>query len=328
MAPFFSIVIPIYKVEKYLKECVDSVLNQTFKDVEIILVDDGSPDECPVICDNYKNKDSRIRVIHKENGGLSSARNAGLKIASGEYTIFLDSDDFYIHNDFLEKVYAKLIEKNVDILCFRRTKYYDEIKTFSEEFTLYDKEIEGTLQYGDLIYELSLRDALEASAPLKAIKTKVLKDNNLYFKEGIFSEDVEWAFRLYPVLTSGTVLNYPDYAYRLREGSITHMIGVKNVDDVFYSIETYSDKIKNSMLGERLKSGLMNYFAYQYFIELGLTEIVLKGKEKREYLKKLKLYKWLCGFAISRKTKKAAFVVRIFGVRGGAYVLGKYIKVK
>ncbi len=328
MSPFFSIVIPIYKVEKYLKECVDSVLNQTFKDIEIILVDDGSPDECPVICDDYEKKDSRIRVIHKKNGGLSSARNAGLKMASGEYTVFLDSDDFYIHNDFLEKAYAKLVEKNVDILCFRRTKYYDDTKTFSEKVVLYDKEIEKALQYSDLIYELSVRDALEASAAMKFVKTKVLKDNNLYFKEGIFSEDVEWAFRLYPVLTSGTVLNYPDYAYRLREGSITHTKGIKNVDDVFYSIETYADKIKNARLDERLKSGLMNYIAYQYFIELGLAETILKGKERAEYLKKLKAYKWLCAFAMSRKTKKAAFVIRVFGVRGGAYVLGKYLKVK
>ena len=316
MSPFFSIVIPIFKVEKYLKECVESVLNQTFKDIEVILVDDGSPDSCPDICDEYDNKDSRIIVIHKQNGGLSSARNAGLKVVSGEYTVFLDSDDFYIHDDFIEKAYAKLMDKKVDILCFRRTKFFDDTKSFSEKTALYSEEIENTLQYGNLIYKLSKEDLLEAAATMKFIKTKALKNNDLYFKEGIFSEDVEWAFRLYPVLKSGTVFNYPDYAYRLREKSITHSIGIKNVEDVFYSIETYADKIKDSRLDERLKSGLMNYIDYQYFIELGLAETVFKGKERKKYLKKLKAYKWLCAFAISRKTKKAAFVVRIFGVRG------------
>ena len=90
----FSIIVPIYKVENYLNQCVDSILNQTFQDFEIVLVDDGSPDACPDICDEYAKKDSRIKVVHKENGGLSDARNAGIAVASGEYFIFIDSEEF------------------------------------------------------------------------------------------------------------------------------------------------------------------------------------------------------------------------------------------
>lgn len=93
MKPLISIIVPVYKVEPYLRKCVDSILNQTYKNLEIILVDDGSPDNCGAICDAYASKDSRVKVIHKENGGLSSARNAGLEIASGEYISFVDSDD-------------------------------------------------------------------------------------------------------------------------------------------------------------------------------------------------------------------------------------------
>ena len=89
-----SVIVPIFKVEDYLRKCVDSVINQTYKNLEIILVDDGSPDNCPKICDEYANQDSRIKVIHKENGGLSDARNAGMKIAKGEYVSFIDSDDY------------------------------------------------------------------------------------------------------------------------------------------------------------------------------------------------------------------------------------------
>ena len=95
-----SAIVPVYNVEKYIYRCVDSILNQTFSDFELILVDDGSPDNCPQICDEYAKKDSRIKVIHKENGGLSSARNAGLDIASGEWISFIDSDD-WIHKDYL-----------------------------------------------------------------------------------------------------------------------------------------------------------------------------------------------------------------------------------
>ena len=99
-----SIIVPIYKVEKYLKQCLDSILNQTYENIEIILVDDGSPDNCGKICDEYASNDKRIRVIHKENGGLSSARNAGLDVATGEYISFIDSDD-YVSENFIKRLY-------------------------------------------------------------------------------------------------------------------------------------------------------------------------------------------------------------------------------
>ena len=94
----FSIIVPIYKVEEYLDRCVESLIRQTEKDIEIILVDDGSPDSCPAMCDEWAKKDERIRVVHKENGGLSDARNAGLNIATGEYVLFVDSDDYVAEN--------------------------------------------------------------------------------------------------------------------------------------------------------------------------------------------------------------------------------------
>ena len=94
MNSLISVIVPIYNVEKYLDKCVDSIINQTYKNLEIILVDDGSPDNCPQMCDDYAKKDSRIRVVHKENGGLSDARNAGMKVATGEYVSFIDSDDY------------------------------------------------------------------------------------------------------------------------------------------------------------------------------------------------------------------------------------------
>ena len=94
MNPMISVIVPIYNVEKYLARCVDSIVNQTYKNLEIILVDDGSPDRCPQMCDDYAEKDSRIKVIHKKNGGLSDARNAGMAVATGEYISFIDSDDW------------------------------------------------------------------------------------------------------------------------------------------------------------------------------------------------------------------------------------------
>ena len=108
--PLFSLITPIYKVEKYLPKCIESMINQTFKDIEIILVDDGSPDHCPQICDEYASKDSRIKVVHKENGGLVSARQAGSEQVTGRYTINVDGDDWIAH-DYCEKM-AKVIEEH------------------------------------------------------------------------------------------------------------------------------------------------------------------------------------------------------------------------
>lgn len=118
-----SVIVPVYKVEKYLHRCIDSIINQTYKNLEIILVDDGSPDNCGKICDEYAEKDNRIKVIHKSNGGLSSARNAGLDVANGDYVYFVDSDD-YIDTKLVEDNLNLAIEHDADMVCFN----YFEVK--------------------------------------------------------------------------------------------------------------------------------------------------------------------------------------------------------
>lgn len=136
--PYISIIIPIYRVEQYLNRCITSIQNQTLKNIEIILVDDGSPDNCPILCDEYAKQDSRIKVIHKKNGGLGLARNSGLEIATGKFISFIDSDDF-IEFDMLEKLFSKALEENLDTV-FCGCKFYNngiikerkEVKTFTQ----------------------------------------------------------------------------------------------------------------------------------------------------------------------------------------------------
>lgn len=115
-----SVIVPVYKVEKYLDRCIESIVAQTYKNIEIIIVDDGSPDKCPQICDAWKSKDSRIQVIHKKNGGLSSARNMGIHMATGEYILFVDSDDCIV-SDACEKLYA--YANGVDLVVAEATIY-------------------------------------------------------------------------------------------------------------------------------------------------------------------------------------------------------------
>ena len=125
-----SIIVPIYKVEKYLSRCIDSILAQTYKNLEIILVDDGSPDKCPEICDKYAKEDSRIKVIHKKNGGVSSARNAGLDVATGKYIFFVDSDDI-ITEDALSNLYEKATEAKAKLAIGGITQIYQSVEIYS-----------------------------------------------------------------------------------------------------------------------------------------------------------------------------------------------------
>ena len=143
-----SIIVPIYNVEKYLHRCVDSIINQSYKDLEIILVDDESPDKCPEMCDEYAQQDSRIKVIHKKNGGLGYARNSGLEIATGEYVAFIDSDD-YVELDMVEKLYNDCCKNNLDAIF---ADFYVDGNTVLKKSPTYDKFYNSPL----LVEELRL----------------------------------------------------------------------------------------------------------------------------------------------------------------------------
>lgn len=187
-----SIIVPIYKVEKYLRQCIDSIINQSLKDIEIILVDDGSPDNCPKICDDYKKIDSRIKVIHKKNGGLSSARNAGMKIATGEYIGFVDSDD-YIEHDMYEKMYYTAKEHDVDFVMSDYYKVHETNKT--EVSAIIDGGLYNKNKIKNIIYpQLIMKENIDYG-PLLAVwhclyKNSFLKNNDISFDEVVkYSED-------------------------------------------------------------------------------------------------------------------------------------------
>lgn len=173
MDKLISVIVPIYNVEKYLRRCIDSVMMQTYKKIEIILVDDGSSDSCPEICDEYKKKDTRIKVIHKKNGGLSDARNKGIEFAKGDFISFIDSDDV-ISKTMIEYLYKNMIEYNADIsVC--NFKYFcneEELMTLQNEYESNDVEkvysniealeilLDGKKSYGDYawnkLYKINL----------------------------------------------------------------------------------------------------------------------------------------------------------------------------
>ena len=231
--PKISIIVPVYKVEKYIEQCIDSILNQTFKDFELILVDDGSPDKCPEICDKYALKDERIKVIHKSNGGLSSARNAGIEIATGDYIGFVDSDDF-VHHKMYETLYNYALEYNADISICNYIKFTSEDKPYN--IADIDKNIK--IEEYDNISALKqlYKDNIGVFwGPWQKIYKRNLFEK-IKFEEGRIHEDRLICHRL--LYESKKTIYIPKifYYYRVRNGSIsTSTFKPKYYSDLIYA---------------------------------------------------------------------------------------------
>lgn len=212
--PEVSIIVPVYNVEKYLKQCIDSILAQTFGDFELILVDDGSPDKCPEICDEYAKKDGRVKVIHKENGGLSSARNAGMKLACGEYILFCDSDD-YVSPLWCELMLNAARSHPLSLVsCNLRKTNQDERVTFLGE----SSGIASEISYFDLY-----KRGLSCYVWNKIYRNEIFKKCGLFFDEKcFFAEDVAFIVDYYKECEGSFLLGDELYAYVQNPESIMH----------------------------------------------------------------------------------------------------------
>lgn len=219
--PAISVIVPVYKVEKYLDRCVQSILSQTFSDFELILVDDGSPDNCGSMCDTYAKQDSRVQVIHKENGGLSDARNVGKAAAQGEYILFVDSDD-YLKENTLEVLYNLIKKYNADIavgeICNCYEKYQD-----SKPIAVTSTVCSGTE---------ALKSALQGTVSIcgKLISRELASNHD--FPVGRTSEDAFFTPQLLLDVRVAAVTNEMLYFYWHRSGSITTSCDPRTVMDV------------------------------------------------------------------------------------------------
>lgn len=234
--PLISVIIPVYNVEKYLNQCINSVLNQGVKDIEIILINDGSTDNSGKICDEYAIKDNRIKVIHKENGGLSDARNSGINLAKGKYLLFLDSDDYWME-DSLFKIYD-IAKKDTDIVFLTAAKFFDKSNIIEDTFECLDKDKIKNKTKEQVFNYLAQTDKFPVSACTKLIKRDLIVENQLFFEKGLLSEDIDWSTRLLLKANTFDVCDVDFYVYRKqRDESITDSIKLKNVKDLLYIIK-------------------------------------------------------------------------------------------
>lgn len=230
----FSVIIPVYNVETYLRECLDSVLIQTFEDWEAVCVNDGSTDRSAIILDEYASKDRRFKTINQPNGGLSAARNTGLKAAEGEYVLFLDSDD-WLEPNALEIVSGSMTDE--DMLCYSGRRYFESEGQFHDA----DRLLERTYSSGMDYYNenaLSNRDFAFVCVVLRAYKREFLLSHELWFKEGIFHEDNLFTPLACYYAKRVKVIDVCLYDYRVRANSITTTGNVKRLRDLLETANT------------------------------------------------------------------------------------------
>lgn len=322
-----SFVIPVYNVQSYLKDCVLSITSQTYQEIEVILVDDGSKDESPAICDKLASNDKRVRVIHKKNGGLSDARNCGIKAVRGEYVVFVDSDDFWIGRDSLQKL-VKIIadNKNIDFINFNCCYYYGD-----ENFTkwvAFDNSLSKPTDSDFVIQKLVASGTFPMSACLKVISTKLLRQNELYFKVGLLSEDIPWFIDLLDCSSKSLFINEYIYAYRQNVGtSISQNFGEKNFDSLMSIIKNELDKLETRRFTLETKNYIKSFLAYEFCICLANINRLCK-EEKNEKYKELLRYKWLLKYKQNPKVRNVSMAYSVLGIKAVEYLLRFYINRK
>ncbi len=237
MDELISVIIPIYKVEKYLDNCVKSVVEQTYRNLDIILVDDGSTDTCPEICDRWAEEDNRIRVIHKKNGGLSDARNSGINIAKGKYFVFVDSDD-YISIDYIEEMYKKM-KADVDIVCTGYARVTD-----SGDILKKSHVINGTFTRNEAMAELVENGVITTTAWGKIYRAELFSD--LRFDCGKYHEDMYIMHKILHRARKVSVIEKGVYYYRVNNQSITGVKFTSKHQDAVYSQLERLEFIKNN----------------------------------------------------------------------------------
>lgn len=262
--PKVSVIIPIYKVENYLEECLNSVVNQTLDDIEIICVDDGSPDRSGDIAVEYAKKHHNIKVIRKENGGLSSARNAGLDVARGKYIYFIDSDD-YIMKDALESLYNRAEKEELDIIYFNTRPFFenDDVKSKNRNYIDYYKrkgDYSGVHTGQSMFALMRKENEFFGSACLQFIKRSLLEENDLRFYHGIIHEDNLFSFKCVMLAQRVGYINKAYYLRRVHDDSImTVKKSMKNVEGYLVSYAEMISFMHNRQVEEKSAPFISEY---------------------------------------------------------------------
>lgn len=320
-----SIIIPVYNVEPYLEECVESILHQEQKNCQIILVDDGSTDSSGDICDRYKAFPD-FTVIHKENGGLSSARNAGIGLAEGEFVAFLDSDD-RLSDGALLAVMDWTNTGGADICFMEAINFYPDGRTSPMGDSIDPEKVRGKSRK-EVFSHLSTRPKYPGSACTKLFRRSFLEKNSIRFPcDRRLSEDLIFCLNCFLAAESFAALSFPYYEYRKnRVGSITDSVSMKSFSGMTAFLEeAVSLCMLNGHPKDQISECAMSFAAYEYSIMLWqFSRLSSSDKDKaNEFLKQ---YRWVLRYGQSRKIKLVRAASDLLGLEAAAKLLDLYMK--
>lgn len=312
-----SVVIPVYNVKPYLERCVQSVLRQTYKSIEIILVDDGSTDGSGELSDQIASQDTRIHVIHQNNKGLSGARNTGLYYATGEFVVFLDSDDEWLLPEGLELLFRESSPK-CDLIVFKRVDIWNNHREYCTDYNL---KVISTLPDAQAIFKYLVNTRMfQMSACFLITRRKVLIDYNIIFPEGLVSEDISWSLHLWQCVHTVTFHNLSFYGYYHREESITTTTSIRS----YQSIDRIFAHWKNICQDECVNKYSILSFLANIWVSLGYQIHLLQSADRLEAINILNKNKDLLRHATTSKTRITAILVKTIGFRGTITLLNLY----
>lgn len=301
-----SIIVPVYNVESYLDQCLDSIIKNYNKNIEVILVDDGSKDNSGKICDSYAEKYNFIKVKHRTNGGLSAARNTGIDLAEGKYIWFVDSDDYISDNSILD-IFTR-IKEDVDVVVGNYCIFCgDETKEVYQDFI--------KINDNELLFEYFNRLGNVSYAAVRFIvKKELIIKNNLRFVEGIYHEDEEWTPRVLCCAKSFSVIE--DVIYHYRVGNSNSIMGMKNPkkirDKIFISNLIY-EEVKKTDTDNSMNEFLKSRIAHNYIVALNEVNLY-SDEEKKELLIELKDNKYLLDSININKAVLVRIALKTIGI--------------
>lgn len=320
-----SVIVPVYNTEKYLKECAHSILSQSYDNLELILVEDGSSDGSLLLCKQIASSDNRVKITNKPNGGLSETRNIGLTLSKGKYIIFLDSDDFWISNNSLDLLVAQIERNNFDFLCFNCCYFYPSVNRYIP-WKAFNNELLENTDKNRAIVNLVRSGTFPMSACLKIVNRSFLIENQISFRKGVFSEDIPWFLELIRKSNSFGFIDQYVYAYRKEVStSITSTISEKKYNDLLEILKTELNKISEDSWVIDVKRALFSFLAYEYCILLGLASLLPYNTRKMK-LKELNQYIWLLNYNLNPKVLKVYVIQRILGLNITSHFLKLYLK--
>ncbi len=318
-----SVVIPVYNVKPYLERCVNSVLRQTYKDLEIILVDDGSTDGSGELCDQIATKEQHIRVIHQRNQGVSAARNTGIQEASGKYIIFMDSDDLWLLDDGLKTVMS-YCDETIDLICFKVVDIWKgERKSLSPD---YDLEIISKQPNTPTLFSYLIKSqVLRLTAWIVVVRRQILIDYQIYFPSHIIGEDFSWHMLLWQHVRNVRMANVNLYGYWHRQDSITtapvSIWSYQEYDMIFtYWKEQYQQGCIN---GDAILAHMANIW-----VNRGYQFYKLRSSEKSIAMEILRKHVDLLNYASTPKAKQTAKLYHFLGLKITVRLLSLYCRQK